>query len=469
VISSLTQAESPNFIFVITDDISAGDLSLYGNEFVQTPNLERLAQTGLVFDHAHNSTSSCSPSRCSIITGRYPHNTGAPELHMELPPDQVTFVEALRDAGYYTLLSGKNHMNKDIETLGFDVASDSKPAGSEKWVRHLRERPKDKPFFFWLASHDGHRPFQINKKAPVYQPSEVQVPPMMFDGPETRADLAGFCHEVSRSDYYVGELMKELKAQGIVDNTYIIYCSDNGRPFPRCKSYLYDSGIQTPLVISGPGVKQGRSDSMVSSIDYAATILSLAGVEKPASVQGVSFVPVLRDPKARVRDVIFSERNWHVFQLHERSVRMDDWLYIWNAWPNHHNVSVESAGFDVPAAKELWDAAAAGKLNDAQRLLTLPKQPAEMLFHVGNDPHQFHNLVDNPEHKPTLEQMQEQLDTWKTTTGDSVQDKPTPDRQPIHHVGKKPPVSRGEMPGELHQATQINHPGPVRSTVHSLD
>jgi arylsulfatase len=313
-------ASPPNFIFFITDDISHDDLSVYGNEFVQTPNLEKMAGQGMVFDNAYNVISSCSPSRCAIITGRYPHNTGAPELHTELPEEQLTFVEVLRDAGYYTLLSGKNHMNKKIDSLGFAKATDSGPSGSEKWTQHLRDRPKDQSFFFWFASHDAHHDFRINDKAPVYDPAAIQVPPMLFDGPETRKDLAGYYHEVSRSDYYLGEIMKELEKQGIADNTYVIYCADNGRPFPRCKSYMYESGIQTPLIITGPKVGKGRTEALASSIDYSATILELAGIDKPEFVQGVSLVPVLKNPKATVRDVAFSERNWHVFSLHERAV-----------------------------------------------------------------------------------------------------------------------------------------------------
>jgi arylsulfatase len=122
---------------------------------------------------------------------------------------------------------------------------------------------------------------------------------------------------------------------------------------------------------------------------------------------------------------------------------------------------MESASFGLPAAKEFWEAAEAGKLNENQMLLTSTNQPPEMLFHVGKDPNQFNNLADNPEYTPVLKQMRRQLELWKTATGDCVQENPTPDRQPIHHYGKKPKVIYGEMPGEKNQATQINNPGPI--------
>lgn len=461
IIAPLAGAEErPNFIFVITDDISPDDLGPYGNEFVRTPNLDRMASRGLVFDNAYLTISSCSPSRCSIITGRYPHNTGAPELHTSLPADQTTFVQCLRDAGYHTVISGKNHMAKPKQ-LGFEVSSDSHPAGSEKWVKHLRERPKDKPFFCWFASHDAHRGFQVNDKAPEYDAAALPVPPMLADGPGTRQELAGYYHEVSRTDHFLGMLQAELERQGIADNTYVIYCSDNGRPFPRCKTYLYESGIQTPLLVCGPNVATGRSESIVSAIDFSATLLELAGVEKPPSIQGMSFAKALGDPEVETRTVAFAERNWHVYQNHARMVRSGDHLYIWNAWPERHNVAGESSSFRFAAVRELWEQAEAGKLTDAQALLIKAPQPAEMLFNVRDDPHQFKNLTGEPGHAETLATMRSLLDRWKEQTGDSVPANPTPDRQPLHQSDQNAKLVRGEFPGADRVATEINHPGPV--------
>lgn len=457
--------DRPNFVFVLTDDISPDDLGIYGNEAIRTPNLDRLAERGLVFDKAYVTTSSCSPSRCSIITGRYPHNTGAPELHMPLPPGQVTFVQKLREAGYHTVLSGKNHMTRGAEAaarLGFDRVTDSKPSGSENWIEHLRKRPRDRPFFLWFASHDAHHAWQINDKAPVYEPDEVEVPPFLVDGPRTRGELAQYYHEVSRTDHYVGEILKELEAQGIADNTWFLYTSDNGRPFPRSKTYLYDSGIKTPLIVVGPGVESGqRTASLASTIDLAPTFLELSGLPVPETVQGVSLVPVLRDPAATVRDFAFAERNWHVYRAHERAVRSGRWLYIRNAWPEKPNLSGESTDGDrmFPAASELWERARAGKLTPAQALLTQVPQPSEMLFDVEADPHQLVDLAGYPENEGRLERLRGLLDRWTEETGDSVPENPTPTR-PLG-VKKTPP--RGDVPGEKRRAAEIRASGPVKS------
>ncbi|OXU15472.1 sulfatase family protein [Sedimentisphaera salicampi] len=458
-LASGAEKKKPNFVFFITDDISPQDLGFYGNQHVKTPNLDRAAKQSLVFDNAYLTISSCSPSRCSIITGRYPHNTGAPELHTPLPKQQHTFMQEFHNAGYYTALAGKNHMGRK-ESLGFDLVVDSRPSGSEKWMDVLKGRPKDKPFFMWFASHDAHRAWQINDKAPKYEREDVNIPPMMYDGPAARGNLAGYYHEVSRTDHYAGKVLEELKRQGELENTYFIYTADNGRPFIRCKNYMYDSGIKTPLLIKGPGVKQGRTDSLVSSVDYAATFLELAGLKKPETVQGVSFARTLSNHQHQSRDVAFAERNWHVYKLHERMVRTGDWLYIWNAYPGEYNVCGESSSYGFEDVKEFWKAAEEGKLTVNQMKVTKKEQPEEQLFNVREDPHQFCDRSKDPACKEIMNKMRSLLDRWKKQTGDSVPKNPTPDRGTLHHNGKM--GKRGDFPGAANNATEINHPGPIK-------
>ncbi|MDE0770124.1 MAG: sulfatase-like hydrolase/transferase, partial [Opitutaceae bacterium] len=197
-------ASKPNIVFFIADDVSQEDFGCYGHPTIKTPYTDALAAEGMRFDNAYLTTSSCSPSRCSIITGRYPHNTGAPELHVTLPEAQVRFPELLRAAGYYTVLSGKNHMfgNKD---RAFDkITGGGGPGSEEDWLERVQNRPKDKPFFFWFASSDAHRDWQESSDAPVYDTDAVVVPPYMVDTKVTREDLASYYHEVSRFDHFIG-------------------------------------------------------------------------------------------------------------------------------------------------------------------------------------------------------------------------------------------------------------------------
>jgi N-sulfoglucosamine sulfohydrolase len=459
VASQAIAQDRPNFVFFITDDISAEDIGPYGNTFAKTPNLDRIASEGLVFDNAYLTTSSCSPSRCSIITGRYPHNTGAPELHISLPEDQITVAQKLRDAGYYTLISGKNHMN-DPEKIGFVKGSDGgHPSGSEDWVQLLSERPKDKPFFAWFGSHDAHRDWQLDEFSPPYDPDDIEVPPYLYDGPQTRQDLAEYFSEVSRSDYYAGKLVEELKRQGVADNTYFVYTADNGRPFPRCKTRLYDSGVKTPLIIWSPGnINPGRTESLVSSIDFASTFMDLAGVKAGPTFLGVSLAPILMNPKTKVRDYVFSEHNWHVYAAHERAVRYGDWLYIHNAFNYKAALSTESDDSKFPAALELWEKYRAGETLPWQEDVPLVPRPQVELYNVKADKHQMINLAGNREFKAVERKLAEALSQWSQETGDTVPQNPSPDRGTSRPQGGD---KRGELPGEATGATKINNPGPV--------
>lgn len=464
--------EKPNIVFFIADDVSQEDFGCYGHPSIKTPNVDALAASGMRFDDAYLTTSSCSPSRCSIITGRYPHNTGAPELHVKLPDTQLRFPELLRKAGYYTALSGKNHMfgNKD---RAFDkISNGAGPGKEEDWVGLVRDRPKDKPFFFWFASTDAHRGWGINKDAPTYDNDEIVVPPYLVDTDGTRKDLTGYYHEVSRFDYYVGLVTAELKKQGVLDDTLIVIAADNGRPFPRCKSRLYDSGIKTPWVVHYPRLIQSPSvtESLISVIDLSATCLELAGVDQPECIQGQSFVPILKDPKAMVRQLVFSEHNWHVYKNHERMVRFGDFVYIKNNYPDQPNLCYES-DTKFPAGEELWKAHAAGKTTPQQQQVFANPCPEEELFKLSQDPDQLANLAYNPQYAEQLEQARRMLGYWTEQTGDTIPENPSPNRHAPPRVedGKIIPAGKGkvrtphaEMPGAARNAMKINHPGPVR-------
>ncbi|WP_345328454.1 sulfatase [Novipirellula rosea] len=461
--SSSHAADRPNVVLFLADDISQEDIGCYGHPTIQTPHIDALAASGLRFDQAYLTTSSCSPSRCSMITGRYPHNTGAPELHTELPAGSVLFPQLLKDAGYYTVLSGKHHMGKNANVAFSKISKGKGPGKEEDWVQILEKRPRDKPFFCWFASTDAHRDWAINDDAPKYDPADVVVPPYLVDSEKTREDLASYYHEVSRFDHYVGQVVAELKRQKVFDNTLLIVMADNGRPFPRCKTRLYDSGIKTPFVVHYPqGATHGVTDSLISSIDIAATVLELAEVEKDERIQGVSFVPILKDAKASVREVVFAEHNWHVYRNHERLVRFGDWLYIRNNFTDQANLCVEA--YTGGAGEDLWAAKAANDLTNPQQNVFLNPCPAEELYHVGKDAHQLKNLAANPETQQVLEKAREVLAQWTEQTGDTIPENPTPDRDapPGSPQKDRKAFKHGEMPGESSGATSINHSGPLQ-------
>ncbi len=448
--------QSPNFVFIIADDISWDDFGCYGNEVVKTPNIDKLASDGLRFTNAFLTASSCSPSRCSIISGKYPHSNGAAELHTELPESEIPFPLLLKENGYYTAHAGKWHMGSATHRA-FDRYTDNNgykngDGGEDNWVRFLKERPKDKPFFFWLASHDAHRPWGADTFKITHDPKKIKVPVYFTDTPETRQDMASYYNEIARFDYYIGKVREELDKQGVLKNTLIIVMADNGRPFPRCKTRVYDSGMKTPFVVFFPEMikrKGGTTESLISSIDIAPTILELAGVAVPEKYQGVSFLPVLKNPAAEVRNAVFSEHNWHDYEAHERMIRTKDFLYVLNARPNLSNCGpADSKGSATQhALNQLRDE---GKLTPAQADVFVVPRPAEELFGLKNDDQQLLNIASVPSFQKKLNEMRDLLENWQKNMGDTTPDDLTPDWHD-RETGKalKKERKRGTMPGTI--------------------
>ena len=291
----LDETNKPNVIIFIADDISWDDFGCYGNNQVNTPNIDLLAKNGIIFNNTYLTTSSCSPSRNSIITGRYPHNTGAAELHTSPPIDMISFPEILKDNGYYTLQAGKFHMG-EYAKRGFSEVHDDKKinglGGENYWEKAILNRPKEKPFFMWMASYDAHRTWGENKFANTHNPDKIIVHDYLIDGDLTRKDLADYYDEITRFDFHIGKVIEKLKEQNVFQNTLIIVMSDNGRPFPHSKTRLNDQGVKTPFIIHYPNINESKgkvSNSLISSIDIAPTIIDLANINPVKSFQGLSF------------------------------------------------------------------------------------------------------------------------------------------------------------------------------------
>jgi arylsulfatase A-like enzyme len=421
-------AERPNIVLIIADDLGAADSGPYGAKGVRTPHLDRLAREGRRFTQAFNTCSSCSPSRSSIITGRYPHSTGAEMLHMPLPKDQVTFVEKLKAAGYWTAQAGKWHLGPQVMDR-FDVvhsAAGARPtatddgSGCMDWVSTLRERPKDKPFFLWLASIDPHRPYFEGTLAVPHRPEETEVPPYLPDAPPTRQDFAMYYDEIGRLDTYVGKVLAELERQGILDQTAIFFITDNGRPFPRCKGSVYDSGIQSPLLVRWPGrVTAGSTcGSLLSMVDLAPTLLELAHLPALPTFQGRSFKRLLLDdPTAAFRDEVFSEHNWHDYAACERAVRTTRYKYIRNFWPDLPGTAVENDNLTIQEMRRRRDL---GQLTAAQLNCFIKPRPSDELYDIVADPQELKNLADDPAHAAALGQMRRLLEQWRSDTADFI-------------------------------------------------
>ncbi len=442
------QHPRPNIMLIIADDMAWDDCGAYGHPTIRTPNIDRLAAEGMRFTNAFLTISSCSPSRASIITGQYPHNTDAEQLHWPLPAEQQTFVELLKKAGYWTAAAGKWHLGdavkdrfhyiREADVSGFQLPTGTdktkgamvakEKSGCEHWVSTLRSRPKDKPFFLWLAALDPHRDYEPGIIPNPHQPSDVRVPPYLPDVAEVREELALYYDEIVRLDNYIGDVLKEIETQGIEKDTFVLFFSDNGRPFPRDKTTLYDGGIKTPWIVRWPRRLRAASicTQLVSSVDIAPTLLALAGIDIPSSFQGHSFMPLLTDLRTKIRDYVYAEDHWHDYEDLGRAVRSKQYKYIRNDYPDLPATPPADVGRSR-TFRAMQRLRAQGKLNQNQIGCFVKPRPAEELYDIVNDPHELHNLSDSPEYVHVLREFRQALRDWSERTDYRIPAARTPD------------------------------------------
>ncbi|GAB3998146.1 sulfatase [Spirosoma daeguense] len=464
--TTLTERTPPNIILIIGDDISWDDIGCYGNPTVKTPHIDQLAREGLRFTNMYVTSSSCSPSRTSILTGRYPHNTGAAELHSPLPAHLAFFPEQLKLSGYYTALLGKWHEGPATKRAYDTLLAGEKlngPGGEDQWLNVLRVRPKNKPFFFWLAPFDAHRNWSADKFPNAHKPeTDVTIPPTLVDTKETRQDMASYYNEIGRLDHYVGELQQELKRQGIAENTLIVFMADNARPFPGSKTRLQDRGLKTPFLMCWPvGIpKRNVVDALISSVDLAPTLLSLASIRPASSIQGTSFAELLTHPKKEFRKYVFGEHNWHDYEAYERSVRTKDFLYILNERTALDNGGPID-GNQSPAALSLKKVHKVQKLTTLQEDVFVVPRPHEEFYDNRVDSLQIQNRIQDVTYASVINTLRNVLKTWQNQTGDTVPKQLTPDWYDREQGTPLPAKDkRGEMPGAAKKADRIEAKGP---------
>ncbi|MBI1358124.1 MAG: sulfatase-like hydrolase/transferase [Acidobacteria bacterium] len=418
---------APNFLIFIADDLGEGDLSIYGHPVLETPNIDRIGREGMVFDRAFLTISSCSPSRTSILTGRYPHNTHAEDLHLPLPADQVTFARALHAKGYHSAAIGKWHLGEAERAHWDAIAECSGAETANKAVAQLRSRPKDKPFFFWVASKDPHRPFDKDAIAQPHRPEDVHLPPYLPDHPLIREDIARYYDEATRFDNHVGEILAELEAQGALDDTVIVFLSDNGMPFPRAKTTLYDAGIHTPFLVRYPPlVPKGKlQGNLFSVVDLIPTLLEIAGVASK-TIGGSSQLEMFRNPEAAGREAVYAEANWHDFEQFTRAVRTERYLLVRNYyWQKPLWASVDAV--NSITWRGFMAALRAGDTTPAQRFLLQEPRPFEEFYDLQVDPSSLENVAGRPRYEAEYNRHRILLDNWRVETADKMPQEPRPD------------------------------------------
>jgi len=438
----------PNIIMITADDMGGKDLSCYGNPDINTRNIDKLAENGVKFTNAFVVSSSCSPSRASLITGQYPHTNGVNALtHLHplksLPPFYQTLPSILKEAGYNTAIMGKWHVSPFLPVAwygyqerptGFAIKEDDWFIDDTKLAIDFLQRNKDNRFYLEMNFVQCHRikqgQFFYDKEFPV-DPKKVSVPEYwaLPEWDEIREDIAKYYSQTMKMDKLIGEVMAELERLGIADNTLVVFMSDNGAPFPGNKLTLYDRGTGTPIIMHWPkGIKAGMTiEALASSIDIMPSLLDALGMDIPKDIQGTSYWPLVTGAKSgEYQEAVFTEMTTHAGYLPGRAARTTEWKYI----RNYSNIAV---GLDEIYQEE-W----------ANRLCELPNQPwkrprvHEELYHLKSDPNEQKNLAEDPGHKADLERMRTLLDEHMRSTRDPYLGHPfTKDYKPVGNYDGK--------------------------------
>lgn len=395
-------AARPNIVWVVSEDNNPW-LGCYGDPLARTPNLDRLAATGILYRHAHAAAPVCAPSRSSIITGRYAPRLGTQHMRSLVPlPAGLRFFPAyLREAGYYCTNRAKTDYNAETPPGTWDENGNR---------AHWRNRAPGQPFFAVFNFGSSHES-NLHERRPLQtDPAKVRVPAYLPDTPEVRADIAQYHDCLATMDTQVGTLLAELADAGLAEDTIVFYYADNGGVLPRSKRFLYHNGTHVPLIIAfpqkwahlapaGPGT---ASDEMVTLLDLPATVLSLAGIAPPAGFDGRVLAGPGKQPAPRFVHA-FRDRMDEGYDL-GRAVIGPRYRYVRNYRP------------ELPAGQHLdylWRMAStrdwerlfrAGALEPIQEAFFLPR-PAEMLFDTVADPDCVRNLVGEPRYADLLAEM----------------------------------------------------------------
>ena len=406
----MKREKKPNILIIITHD-TGRHLGCYGSG-VDTPNLNKLAEEGVIFTNFFCTAPQCSPSRASLLTGRYPHNNGLIGLThrgFRLNANELLLPNLLAQAGYSTYLFGFQHESPNPYSLGyqkiFKAKSNSCLDVTPLVIDFLENNKLKKPFFMMIGFSETHRPFP-QYEGPV---DNIEGFPYLPDVEDVRRDIASLNILVRRVDEKIGEILRSLDEADLRDDTLVVFTTDHGVAFPGAKATLFDPGIEISMIMRGPGGFEGgrKIEALLSNLDFAPTILDLCGIAIPTEMQGKSILPIIRGEAKRLHRQIFVEQTYHAAYDPIRGVRTDRYKYI---------RSFEKRPFWFPPNVD-------GGLSKevARRFGYFNKpRPPEMLFDLESNPIERNNLVNDPECTDILKRMRLLLEDWMRRTSDPL-------------------------------------------------
>ncbi|WP_233199100.1 MULTISPECIES: sulfatase-like hydrolase/transferase [Pirellulaceae] len=416
--STLSAADLPNILWITSED-NGPELGCYGDKYADSPNIDSIAAKGMKYKRAWSNAPVCAPARTTIISGIYPPALGAEHMRSQtvLPEGVHMFPYYLHEAGYYCTNNSKEDYNLAKEGTVWDESS-----GKAHW----RNRNDGQPFFAvfnFTTSHES----QLRKRphTPVHDPAGVRVPAYHPDTPEVRRDWAQYYDKITEMDKQVGQVLAQLKKDGLEEDTIIFYYGDHGSGMPRSKRWPYDSGLHVPMIVHVPekfkklAPKEyevgGTSERLVSFVDLAPTVLSLAGIEPKEWMQGDAFMGQYETlpPKYMFG---FRGRMDERYDM-VRSVTDGRFVYIRNYMPHKIYGQHIDYMFQTPTTqvwKKMYDA---GELNDAQSHFWEEK-PAEELYDLESDPDEVNNLAGDAKYAEQHQELKNALYKWQAKIRD---------------------------------------------------
>ncbi|TWT84741.1 Arylsulfatase [Planctomycetes bacterium CA13] len=452
--------ERPNILVLTVDDMNCDSVGVFGCAVPDTtPNMDQFAKAAMRFDHAHVHASSCIPSRNVVMTGRYLFNSGI-EGFYQLPKQQVTYKttpDILRENGYFTMIRGKSsHSSPYHPYPAWDINFDEELKANRINIRDTRTfyeytkkgidaaKAAGKPFYFSMDIHDPHTALysfsykkgtvstdllgqdRDNPPSRIFKPEEVIVPSFLPDTPLSRLEVTAYYNSVRRADDSFGNVIRALKDSGVYDNTFVVFFSDHGMPFPFAKTAMYYHSTHTPLMIRWPGVtKAGAKDNqhVIGTVDLLPTLLEAVEIEQPEGLDGRSFASITKGERQTDREFtyVMYEENVGGNRQPMRAVVSKDYSYICNLWSDgERRFATATRGMATTA--EIERLANEGDKRMQQRLHLFNHSVPEQFFDLNQDPDGLDNLIDSPHHQVVIQKHQRAMVQLMESSNDPMRD-----------------------------------------------